>query len=101
MTVIDKIVHYIFLLIFGPVLKLVYLGSKVEEKSDAFLQNIYPGPFDPYTLAEECTATQCQNRGIQEGGPYSKYFSHFLSIQETNRYLLTIKALYQSFKAWM
>ena len=36
--------------------------------------------------------------------PYSKYielsyFSHFLSMQETNRYLLTIVALNQSFKA--
>ena len=46
-------------------------------------------------------------RGIHKEGcwePYSKYielsyFSHFLSMQETNKYLPTIVALYQSFKA--
>ena len=36
MTLIDKIVHYIFLLLFGPVLKLVYLSSKVEKKVTLF-----------------------------------------------------------------
>ena len=36
MTLIDKIVHYIFLLLFGPVLKLVYLGYKVEKKVTLF-----------------------------------------------------------------
>ena len=32
MTLIDKIVHYIFLLLFGPVFKLVYLRPEVEKK---------------------------------------------------------------------
>ena len=48
MTLIDKIVHYMILLLFKPVLKLVYLSSKVEKKSDTILHNIHPGPFDPY-----------------------------------------------------
>ena len=32
----DKIVHYIFLLLFGPVLKLVYISSEVEKKVTLF-----------------------------------------------------------------
>ena len=36
MTLIDKIVHYIFLLLFGPVLKLAYLSSEVEKKVTLF-----------------------------------------------------------------
>ena len=32
MTLIDKIVHYIFILLFGSVLKLVYLSSEVLKK---------------------------------------------------------------------
>ena len=47
MTLIDKIVHYMFLLLIEPVFKFVYLNSEVE-KSDTFLHNIHPGPFDPY-----------------------------------------------------
>ena len=45
MALIEKIVHYVFLLLFGPVLKLVYLSTKVE-KRDTILHNIHPGPFD-------------------------------------------------------
>ena len=52
MTLIDKIVHYILLLLIGPVFKLGYLRSEVEKKSDAFLHNIHPGLFDPYGKAE-------------------------------------------------
>ena len=51
MTLIDKIVHYMFLLLIKPVLKtvflFVYLNLEVE-KSDTFLHSIHPGPFDPY-----------------------------------------------------
>ena len=36
MTLIDKIVHYMFLLLIGPVFKLVYLGSEVEKKVTLF-----------------------------------------------------------------
>ena len=36
MTLIDKIVHYIFLLLVGPVFKLVYLRSEVEKKVTLF-----------------------------------------------------------------
>ena len=32
MTLIDKIVHYMFLLLIGSVFKLVYLSSNVEKK---------------------------------------------------------------------
>ena len=48
MTLIDKIVHYIFLPLIWTVFKLVYLRSEVAKKSDTFLHNIHPGPFDPY-----------------------------------------------------
>ena len=54
MTLIDKIVHYIFLLLLRPVLKLVYLSSKVEKKSDTILHYIHPGPFDPYIYIYFC-----------------------------------------------
>ena len=47
MTLIDKIVHYIFLLLIRSVFLLLYLGSTVE-KSDTFLHIIHPRPFDPY-----------------------------------------------------
>ena len=50
MTLIDKIVHSNVLLLIVSVFKLVYLGSKVEKKSDAILHNIHPRPFDPYAL---------------------------------------------------
>ena len=36
MTLIDKIVHYMFLLLIGPVFKLVYLSSDVEKKVTLF-----------------------------------------------------------------
>ena len=36
MTLIDKILHYMFLLLIGPVFKLVYLGSNVEKKVTCF-----------------------------------------------------------------
>ena len=36
MTLIDKIVHYMFLILIGPIFKLVYLGSDVEEKVTLF-----------------------------------------------------------------
>ena len=36
MTLIDKIEHYMFLLLIGPVFKLVYLGSNVEKKVTHF-----------------------------------------------------------------
>ena len=36
MTLIDKIVHYILLLLIGPVFKLVYLSSEVEKKVTHF-----------------------------------------------------------------
>ena len=51
MTIIDKIVHYLFLLLLGSVLKLVYFSLKVEdeEKSDTILHNFHPGPVDPYS----------------------------------------------------
>ena len=48
MTLIDKIVHYICLLLFGHFFKLVYLSWEVEKKSDTILHNIHPGAFDPY-----------------------------------------------------
>ena len=60
MTLIDKIVHYIFLLLFGPVLKLVYLSPEVEKKSDTNLHYIHPGPFDPY----EILSTPGRSRGL-------------------------------------
>ena len=47
MTLIDKIVHYILLLQFVAVFKLVYLNVEVK-KSDTILHNIHPGPFDSY-----------------------------------------------------
>ena len=47
MTLIDKMVHYIFLVLVWSVLKLVYLESEVE-KCDTILHNIHPGPFDTY-----------------------------------------------------
>ena len=38
-----------FLLLNGPVFKLVYLSSEVEEeKSDTTPHDIHPGPIDPY-----------------------------------------------------
>ena len=52
MALMDKIVHYIFLLLFGTVLKLVYLSSEVEKKSDTILHNIHPGPLDPYIVSK-------------------------------------------------
>ena len=36
MTLIDIIVHYIYLLLFEPVLKFVYLSSEVEKKVTLF-----------------------------------------------------------------
>ena len=42
-------VHYMYLLLIGPVFKFVYLSLEVEKKY-TFLHNIHPGPFDPYTL---------------------------------------------------
>ena len=36
MTLIDKIVYYMFLLLIGPVFKLVYLSSDVEKKVTLF-----------------------------------------------------------------
>ena len=36
MTLIDKIVHYIYFLLFGPALKFVYSSSKVEIKVTLF-----------------------------------------------------------------
>ena len=36
MTLIDKLVHYIFSLLFGPILKLVYFSSEVEKKVTLF-----------------------------------------------------------------
>ena len=59
MTLIDAIVHYIFIfLLIGPVCKLVYSRFKVEEKKhDTFLHNIHPGPFDPY--ADFCFIDNC------------------------------------------
>ena len=59
MTLIDKIVHYIYLLLFGTFLKFVYLSSEVEQKSDTILHNIHPGPFDPYGQDMELLMTEC------------------------------------------
>ena len=62
MTLIDKIVHYKYFLLFKSVLKFVYLSSEVEKKSDTFLHSTHPGPFDPYIwrdiwrdVVKECT----------------------------------------------
>ena len=52
MTLIDKIVHYMFLLLIGLFFYLVYLGAKVLKKNDTFLHNIHPGPFDPYASSQ-------------------------------------------------
>ena len=50
----QKKVQYMTLLLIGPVLKMVYLGSDIEEKNDNFLFNIHPGPFEPYRLEMNC-----------------------------------------------
>ena len=48
MTRIDKIVHYIILLLIGSVFNWCIKVMKLKEKSDTILHNIHPRPFDPY-----------------------------------------------------
>ena len=51
MTLIDKTVRYMFLILIKPVFKLGYLSTKVvKKKSENFLHNIHPGPFYPYVF---------------------------------------------------
>ena len=47
MTVKGKMVHNFFLLLFGLSFNWVNYTLKLR-KSDTFLQNIHPGPFDRY-----------------------------------------------------
>ena len=66
MTLIDKIVHYMFLILIGPVFILVYLGSNVAKKNNTFLHNIHPGPFDPYGCSAGWAREELRSSGAQE-----------------------------------
>ena len=49
MTFVNKIMQYNNFLSIAPVFKCCILCLKFR-KSDNFVHNIHPGPFDPYTL---------------------------------------------------